>query len=342
MSNEKRCLIGCLGAIVAAGVIFAGIAVFLLLGCIALSLGMGDDKSFGTGRPEREKGYEKVWVCGEGDEDAPRVLRININGVISHSKEDLFGTERSSAASALKKIRAATRDDEIQGLYLVLNTPGGEVTLSDVIADAVQRFKREKKGRFVLVEMGALCCSGGYYIAAGADYIIAHPTTITGSIGVLMATVNAAELAKKVGVESVVVATGANKAMLDPLKPVDQEHVKIFKKAVDVDYERFLSVVSKGRKIPVDKLRPIADGRILCAEEAKKLKLIDAIGYSEEAEAKLAEMAKAKDVRIVRYKDDQTLRDLFNDTFLSSQGMGRALRSAAAGEPFIKLNFMAR
>ena len=333
------CFIGCLVMIAALGVVFAGIVALLWLGYVALD--MKEDSTFGIDRPERERSHEKTWVCGDGEEDDPQVLRVKIGGVISDSQEDMFGRERSSALSALGKIRAATLDDEIQGLYLILDTPGGEVTLSDVIADAVQRFRDAGTNRFVLVEMGSLCCSGGYYIAAGADYIIAHPTTITGSIGVLMATVNAAELAKKIGIESVVIATGANKAMLDPLKPVDQEHVKIFKKAVDADYERFLEIVSKGRKLPKDKIRAIADGRILTAAEAKELGLVDAIGYSEDAEAQLVKMAKAKDIRIVRYKDKLTWLDLFDDSFLSSQGMGKVLRNASAGGRAIKLNFIA-
>ena len=341
MNAEKGCFIGCLGMIAGIGVVIVGIIAVIVLGAIAMDLGSDEDDTFGTAYSEREKTSKKIWVCGEGDEDDPQILRVKINGIISDTKEDLFGREKASALSALKKIRTATYDEEIQGLYLILDTPGGEVTLSDIIADAVQRFKKAQEGRFVLVEMGSLCCSGGYYIAAGVDYIIAHPTTITGSIGVLVSTINAAELAKKIGIESVVIATGTNKAMLDPLKPVDQEHVKIFQKAVDADYERFLSIVSKGRKIPVDKLRPIADGRSLSAEEAKKLKLIDAIGYSEDAEAQLAKMAKSEDIRIIRYKDEHTLRDLFEDTFLSSQGMGKALRHAAAREPFLKVNFIA-
>ena len=341
MDTEKGCMIGCLGMIAGIGVIVAGVVAVLVLGVIAMDRGGDADDTFGTTRSEREKTGKKIWVCGEGNEDAPKILRVKISGVISDMEENLFGREKSSALSALKKIRAATQDEEIQGLYLLLDTPGGEVTLSDIIADAVQRFKQADTNRFVLVEMGSLCCSGGYYIAAGADYIIAHPTTITGSIGVIMGTINAAELAKKIGIESVVIATGTNKAMLDPLKPVDQEHVKIFQKAVDADYERFLSIVSKGRKIPVDKLRPIADGRILNAEEAKKLKLIDAIGYSEDAEAQLAKMAKADEIRIIRYKDELTWRDLFDDTFLSSQGMGRALRRAATSARHTQLSFIA-
>ena len=337
MKTEKGCVIGCLGAIAVLGMAVAGMVAFLSFGCAALALGVDED----SGCPEREKRREKIWVCGEGDEDDPQVLRVKIGGVISETQEDVFGRERSSAMAALKKIRAATQDEDIQGLYLVLDTPGGEVTLSDIIADAVQRFKKAGTNRFVLVEMGSLCCSGGYYIAAGADCIIAHPTTITGSIGVMMATINAAELAKKIGIESVVIATGANKAMLDPLKPIDQEHITIFKKAVDVDYERFLSVVSKGRKIPVEKLRPIADGRILSADEAKDLKLIDAIGYSEDAEEKLVKMAKAEKIRIIRYKDVHTLRDLFDDTFLSARGMGKVLRNASTAGRSFSLNFIA-
>ena len=341
MDTYKGCLVGCLGAIAGCVAFFFGIVAMIWLGCCAAGRGLGSEGDSGDALPERDKSRKMVWVSGDGDDDDPKVLRVRISGVISDAEDDLFGRERSSAVAALKKIRSATCDCDIQGLYLVLDTPGGEVTLSDVIADALQRFKKAEAHRFVLVEMGSVCCSGGYYIAAGADYIIAHPTTITGSIGVLMGTINAAELAKKIGVESVVISTGANKAMLDPLKPVDQEHVKIVKKTVDADYERFLSIVSKGRNIPVNKLRPIADGRILSAEEAMKLKLIDAIGYSEEAEAQLAKLAKTDDVRIYRYKDEPSWRDFFDDTFLSSRGMGRALHRAAAREPSLKVNFLA-
>ena len=339
MSMEKGCAIGCLGMIAALGAVVLGIVALLWVCYIAMSQGLVDDENLGVNCSERDKSRPKVWVSGDGDEDDPKVLQVKISGIISDVQDDLFGSEKTSAMSALKKIRAATRDYDIQGLYLVIDSPGGEVTLSDVIADAVQRFKEADTNRFVLVEMGALCCSGGYYIAAGADYIMAHPTTVTGSIGVLMTSINAAELAKKIGIESVVIATGANKAMLDPLKPVDQEHVKIFKKAVDADYERFLSIVSKGRKLPVEEIRKIADGRILGAEEAKNLRLVDAIGYSEDAEEQLVKMAKSDDIRIVRYKDELTWRDLFDDSFLSSKGMGRVLRSLSAEERPAKLNF---
>ena len=284
---------------------------------------------------------KKIWESGLGGKGSPQILKVKINGVLCDQLNDVFGEEKTSALAALKKIRAATRDDEIRGLYLVIDTPGGEVTLSDVLADAVQRFKKSKKDRFVLVEMGACCCSGGYYIAAGADHIMAHPTTITGSIGVIMETMNAAELAKKIGVESVVIATGTNKSMLDPLKPVDEEHVRILKKAVEADYDRFLEIVSKGRGIPLPVLRTIADGRIFSAREAKEIKLVDAIGYSEDAENMLVKMSKAEKIKIVRYEDTFTFQDLFNGTFFSIEGMGRVLRSFSEPRSRLKLNFIA-
>jgi len=330
MDKKTGCLVGCLGMIAAVMAIPAGLVVLVLILAVAASSSINFDESasiaFGSDIPESGRPMQKVWIGGEGDEGSPKILRVKIDGVIADVPEGLFGREKASAISALKKIRAATKDDDLRGLYLVIDSPGGEVTLSDVIADAVQRFKNSGEGRFVVVEMGALCCSGGYYIAAGADRIVAHPTTITGSIGVLMSSVNAADLARKIGIESVVIATGENKAMLDPLKPVDPGHVEILRKAVDADYERFLSVVSKGRKLPVDKIRPLADGRIFSAEEAKELKLVDEIGYAEDVEALVAEMAKSEAVRIYRYKDDTTLRDIFNDSFFSSQGMSRTLR----------------
>ncbi len=343
MSTAKGVLMVGLGILAGFGILFAaGVIIVIMIANAAIDAGMSEGGAPSIACSERDKPLEKVWVCGEGKEKDPKVLRVKIDGIIADAPTDIFGREKASAMSALSKIRTATRDSEVKGLYLVIDSPGGEVTLSDIIADAVQRFKSAETNRFVLVEMGSLCCSGGYYIAAGADYIIAHPTTVTGSIGVIMSTINAAELAKKIGVESVVIATGTNKAMLDPLKPVEPAHVDILKKAVDADYERFLSIVAAGRKLPVDQVRKIADGRVLSAEEAKKLKLVDAIGYSEDAEAQLVKMAKADGIRIVRYKDEYSWKDLFSDSFISSRGMGKAIRSASTGDQPVKLNFLAQ
>jgi len=276
-------------------------------------LGNADDE-YGENRPECDKPLDKKWMCGEGNEDDPEVVYIPMRGVIAETDldEGFFSESVSDYANALRSIRTATRDKKVRGICLMLDTPGGTVTDSDIMADALNRFKAAGKDRFVLVLMGSMCCSGGYYVAAGADYIMANPTTTTGSIGVIMDGFNAAELAKKVGVKSVAIASGANKALLDPLEPVNPEHVKILKRTVDQDYERFVSIVAKGRKLPLDKVRPIADGRILSAKDAKEAKLIDGLGYAEDAWLKAAELAKAEKVRIYRYEEAFSWRRLFS------------------------------
>lgn len=331
MKENKGCLIGCLAVLACLGVVIVGPLFVIVPFCMSIS-----DQIQGKCVPgdldagEDDIGFEKIWVSGKGSDDDPKILKVRITGEISSDSADIFGEEKSSAMSALRKIRAAVEDSDIRGLYLVLDTPGGEVTLSDIIADSLRRFKQKSPDRFVLVHMGSCCCSGGYYIAACADHIMAHPTTVTGSIGVIVSTLNAAGLAKKIGVESVVIATGTNKAMLDPFKPVEEEHLAIFRKIVDVSYARFLDIVSKGRDIPLADVRKIADGRILSAAEAKSLKLVDSIGYSKDAEAKLAELANSESVRIYRYLDEILLSDFFNGLCLSVKGMGRLLQEMAS------------
>jgi len=310
------------------------VAVFAMVGFVILMIVMGlcflggrisadgegllgeSSGEYGKDRPECDKPLDKKWMCGEGGEDDPEVAFIPMRGVIAETllDEGLFSEATSDYSMALRSIRAATRDEKIRGICLKLDTPGGTVTDSDVMADALRRFKAAGTNRFVFVMMGSMCCSGGYYVAAEADYILANPTTLTGSIGVIMEGFNAAELAKKVGVKSVVIASGTNKALLDPLEPVNPEHVKILKRPVEQDYERFVSIVAKGRKLPIDQVRPLADGRILSAKDAKEAKLVDGLGYAEDAWKKAAELAKAKKVRIYRYEEPFSWKSLFSPT----------------------------
>lgn len=292
----------------------------------------GDDGEYGVDKPECDKTFNKKWMCGDGDEDDPEVVYIPMRGVIAATEldEGLFADSVSDYANALRSIRAATRDRDVRGICLMLDTPGGTVTDSDVMADALRRFRAAGKDRFVLVLMGSMCCSGGYYVAAEADYVMAHPTTMTGSIGVIMSGYNAAELAKKIGVKSVVIASGDNKALLDPFEPVNPEHVKILKRPVEQDYDRFLSIVAKGRKLPKDKVRPLADGRILSAQDAKDAGLVDGLGYAEDAWEKAAELAKSKNVRIYRYEEPFSWRQLFSpQTFMQC---GRAFAGGVMSE----------
>ncbi len=336
-NTKKGLMMGCLtSTVIMILCIFAILALFgfMMRGCVEVA----NEKQGGSAlmpeqaAPEKETNYKKVWIAGDGSKTDPKILRIKLSGVITPAvNTGIFDIEEdTSSHTALLKIKAATKDESIRGLWLDVNTPGGAVTESDILYAAVNDFKTAASNRFVFVHMGDMCCSGGYYISAGADCIMAHPTTITGSIGVMMGGVNAAGLAKKIGIESVTIASSGNKSLLDPLKEINQEHVEILRKPIIQMYERFLTIVSKGRKIPVDTLRPLADGRIFSAEDAKSNLLIDCIGYENDAMEKVLSMTGSKTMRVYKYQDQPNFKKLFSSSLLfeNSRNIIRELKNS--------------
>ena len=283
-------------------------------------------------KPEDDGDFTKVWTSGKGGTSAPKVLRIRIRGVLAdNERRSLIEVdEATSAPAALRQLRAAAKDKSLRGLWLDIDSPGGSVTMSDVLHDAILRFKSANTNRFVFVHMGDLCCSGGYYISAAADRIMARPTTLTGSIGVIMNGVNAAELAKKIGIESVTIASATNKDLLNPLKPIDPQHVEILKKPIVQMYDRFVSIVAKGRRLPEEKVRGLADGRVFSADDAKKAGLVDALGHDEEAMKEVCKLAGSKSVRVYRYREKPSLEKLFTTSFLfeSATDLAREIKSS--------------
>ena len=339
-SNTKTgCMAGCLLSVaIFVAAILTVITLFALAvrGCASQSSWEEADAALRTNplfaTPLDESLFRKVCLSATDTTASAQVLRIDIHGVIDNSPRPAFalGAERdTSATTALRKIRAATKDEDIQGLYLDIDSPGGGVTISDELHDAIRRFRESDTNRFVFVHMGDLCCSGGYYIAVPATRIMARPTTITGSIGVIMSGVNASELAKKIGLAPVTIASGENKSLLNPLEPVNPEHVKILEKPVKQMYERFVEIVAKGRGLDADKVREIADGRILSANDALECGLVDAIGHDEDARAALKELA-GGDVRIMVYRSKTGFWSIFEDSimFESSDDLIRKLESA--------------
>ncbi len=332
-STAKGFGIGCVVSalsLVAVVFLFTMMCGMLMNGCVKASGEAGEEameaaKTEAMSSPEEPGRFEKVWVSGSSDRLAPKVLRIRLSGPIMESgtTRGLFSMEEdTSAPAALRRIRAATKDKSIAGILLEIDSPGGGVTAADVIYDALLRYKAANTNRFVAVYMGDMCCSGGYYIAAAADKIYAHPTTITGSIGVIMSGINVAGLAKKIGVSGVTIASGENKDILNPLKEVNPEHVELLKKPIEEMYERFLGIVAKGRRMSVDKVRPLADGRIFSANEAKRNGLVDDIFHEAGLRRALKVLARGKDVKIVRYQSKNGLGRLFDLSFLLESARG--------------------
>ncbi len=218
--------------------------------------------------------------------DKEKILILSIDGVISDkSGSDTFGLNQkeSMVARIKEELKKAYSDQDIRGIILKINSPGGGVTASDIIYREINTFRLNRKIPIVALFMDT-AASGGYYIAMASDKIIAHPTTVTGSIGVIISGINVKKALEKIGVEDQTIVSGGNKNILSPLSDFTKEQRSIIQSIVNDMYERFFQVVAKGRPgITEQKLRELADGRVYSASQAKKEGLIDEVGYFEDA-----------------------------------------------------------
>jgi protease-4 len=213
---------------------------------------------FGT----RDSGYDDLKAGGE------KVGIIEIKGVIAESK---------TVIHHLKRFR---ENNSIKAIVLRIDSPGGGVGPSQEIFREIRKTVKIKK---VVSSMGAVAASGGYYIAAGTDGIVANPGTITGSIGVIMGFTNFQELFRKIGLVPVVVKSVEYKDMGSPVRDMADEEKKILKELSVNIHKQFVDAISEGRKMELAKVEAIADGRIFSGEQAKELSLVDRLGNLEDA-----------------------------------------------------------
>lgn len=218
----------------------------------------------------------------------------------------------------VEKIEKASKDKSIKALVLRVDSPGGSVGASQEIYRAVERFKESKKP--VVVSMGNVAASGGYYISAPADYIFANPGTITGSIGVVVQHADLRELLNRIGIRTTTIKTGKFKDILSPFRELTEEEKKYIGGIIEDSYNQFLSAIIKYRsgKISEEKLKSIADGRIMTGLMAKEVGLVDGLGNLEDAIEKAKELAKVKEARVFYMEEKRGLlrRLLGNDVEL--------------------------
>jgi protease-4 len=242
---------------------------------------------------------QEAQVGGKG---SAKVLLIEVSGVISSHDREGFFPAPNLIASVKEQLTRAAQDDSVKAVVLRINTPGGTVTASDIIHHEVKLFKTSRKVPVVasIMDVGA---SGGYYIAAAADAVLAHPSSVTGSIGVIMLTVNARGLLEKVGIEATAVTSGPRKDMGSPFRTMTAEERAIFQGLIDSFYQRFLTVVQDGRpQLQMDQIKKLADGRIYTGDQAKAAGLVDEIGYLEDAIELAKKKAGLTEARVVTYK----------------------------------------
>ncbi len=243
---------------------------------------------------------QETQVSGTGK---PKILLLEISGVISSQDEDGWGAPTTNMIARIKEqLTRATQDEEVKAVVLRINTPGGTVTASDIIHHELKTFKSNRKVPIIasIMDVGA---SGGYYLAAAADSVLAHPSSVTGSIGVIMLTMNAKGLLEKVGVEATAVISGPRKDMGSPFRTMTAEERAIFQSVIDSFYQRFLSVVQEGRpQLEMEAIRKLADGRIYTGDQAKAAGLVDDIGYLDDAVELAKKRAGLTEARVVTYR----------------------------------------
>jgi protease-4 len=206
-----------------------------------------------------------------------KIAVVEIRGVITQS------------ADIIDEIRQHEEDEGVKAVVLRIDSPGGGVGPSQEIHREIVKLRTKKK---VIVSMGSVAASGGYYVACAADYIVANPGTITGSIGVLMEFSNFEELLKKIGIKGIVLKSGEHKDIGSPLREMTPEEKKIVQGVIDNVHQQFIQAVSEGRKLDRSKVLEIADGRILTGEQAKQFGLVDGMGDLQDAIDIAAKMAK--------------------------------------------------
>jgi len=202
---------------------------------------------------------------------------ISLNGVIGEDTSSSFGSSNEITVSDVQTLLNEARSDPSKALIIEINSPGGAVEPTQEIYDAILKFKKDT-GKKVYVWMRGMAASGGYYISCAADKIVAMPTTLTGSIGVIMELINYQGLLNKIGVKETVIKSGAFKDMGSPVRPMTPEEKKMFQTIIDQTYQQFFNVVEKARHIPEDKLKTIAQGQVFTGIQAKEKGLVDANG----------------------------------------------------------------
>ena len=233
-----------------------------------------------------------------------RIALVRIEGVILDSTETIEELHRYKDSSGIRAI------------ILRINSPGGGVVPSQEIYEEVRKIREEGK-KTVVVSMGTVAASGGYYIASASNRIVANPGTLTGSIGVIMELANMEGLFKKIGVESVVIKSGRNKDVGSPFRKMLPEERAILQQLMDDVHTQFIQAVAEGRGLTEDRVRGLADGSVFTGRQAKELGLVDEIGNLQDTVQLTADIVGIKGKpRIVESRKRGSLLDLLRNEFL--------------------------
>jgi protease IV len=234
---------------------------------------------------------------------ADKIQLIPITGIISDAPKDrVLRTMPSVVQEVVSHLKLAEKDPHVKAILLTIDTPGGTTTASDMLYHEILSFKK-RTGKKVVVCMMNLATSGGYYISLPADVIVAHPTTVTGSVGVILMRPELTGLLDKIGVAVKVNKSGVNKDMGSPFRRITPEEENILQDLTDALGRRFVNLVKKHRHLNEKQLAAVADARIFLARDALAAGLVDKIGYLPDAIAEAKRIAGlSADARVTTYR----------------------------------------
>ncbi|MFH0888800.1 MAG: signal peptide peptidase SppA [Planctomycetota bacterium] len=311
------------------------LGVFLLLSllvnfvqCISvISLPSGKNK-------DAAKPYTEKFVTGE-QESENKILIISVKGVILNNEGDsgFFGATNESINERISRsLKQVQQDKNIKAILLRVDSPGGGITECDQIYQSIKRFKQSNPQIPIVALMDDMAASGGYYISAMADKIIAHPTTLTGSIGVIAQFINIEGLFSKLGLKDIVIKSGVMKDIGSSTRAMTEEEKALLQGIIDEMYGRFVQVITEGRKnLSREQILKLADGRIYTGEQAVKNGLVDEIGYLEDAIKSTETLAKISKAKIIEYEKSKGFIDFMfgalSPKFQPEMNLTRELKS---------------
>jgi protease-4 len=267
------------------------LAVWLLAapGCVTVKVSLFEEPG-----PLKEK-----TISGYGRD---KILLMEVSGIIMEGPHRLLGLVQgvTSPSRIKEELDKAAQDDRVKAVVVKINSPGGTVTAADVILHELKAFKAAK-GVPIIVCLQGLAASGGYYVAQAGDTIIAYPTCVTGSIGVIAMKFNFQGLMDKVGVGEDVVKSGKWKDFWSPFRPATPQEKEMMQQIIDDFYKTFVDVVAQGRHLSLKKTREVADGRIFTASQARDLGLVDQLGYLDDALELARVKAGLEEPRVITY-----------------------------------------
>ncbi len=312
--------------------------VTLLTGALGMALGACGPMTFSVTFGLEDRKLSEAVVARDEGAGAAKVLMIDVRGLVSEDPASgLLGINGgpSPVDEVVARLERAAKDSSVKAVVVRINSPGGTVSASDTVYRELRRF-REQTGKPIVASLGEIAASGGYYIALASDEIVAEPTSLTASIGVIIPTINVSEGLGRIGIRSRAIKSGPNKDMGDPLGPAREEHYALLQGIVDEFYAKFRARVEERRPLlDARAADEVTDGRVVTGHRAVEVGLADAEGGVREAFEAAKRRAGLERAVLVKYHvEGEKPRTIYAAT---ETGIGGAPSGAGAEINFLQL-----